>query len=134
MVKMFFIQPEVRKTVLLLSPASLLPVLVMAIRWKSSFGDNSKIGLALTSFMFHAIHAILLFVCVWVAFDPPFSPRHLDILRRYFFPPFLTFYYLGALSVGYFRGYFLLVFGKPVIERTRDRSQERSRRQRLNPA
>ena len=49
----------------------------VAIRWKSSFGDSSQIGLALTSFMFHLIHAILLFVCVWVAFDPPFSPRNL---------------------------------------------------------
>ncbi len=135
MVKLFFVQPEVRKAVLLLSSASLLPVLVIAVRWKSSFGDNSKIGLALTSFMFHAIHAILLFVCVWVAFDPPFSPRNLDILRQiHFSPPFLTFYYLGALSVGYFTGYFLLICGKPVIERTRDRSQERSRRQRMNPA
>ena len=58
---------------------------MIAIRWKSSFGDNSKIGLALTSFMFHPIHALLLFVCVWVAFDPPFSPRNLDILRQIIF-------------------------------------------------
>ncbi len=86
MVKMFFIQPEIRKTVLLLSPTSLLPILVIAIRWKSSFGDSSKLGLALTSFMFHVIHATLLFVCVWVAFDPPFSPRHLGLGL-----PFLTF-------------------------------------------
>jgi tetratricopeptide (TPR) repeat protein len=116
-VKLFFIQPEVRKTVLLLSPASLLPVLVMAIRWKSSFGDTSKMGLALASFMFHVFHAILLFVCVWVAFDPPFSPRHLG-----FGLPFLTFYYLGALSVGYYSGYFLLVFGPPADERSHHRS------------
>jgi tetratricopeptide (TPR) repeat protein len=134
MVKMFFVMPEVRKAVLLLSAASLLPVLVIAVRWKSSFGDNSKVGLALTSFMFHVVHAILLFVCVWVAFDPPFSPRNLEILRQLnFSPPFLTFYYLGALSVGYFAGYFLLIFGKPVQERARDRSPERPRRQRMNP-
>jgi tetratricopeptide (TPR) repeat protein len=37
------------------------------------------------------------------------------------------------LSVGYFTGYFLLIFGKPVEERARDRSHERSRRQRMNP-
>ncbi len=118
-VKMFFVQPEVRKTVLLLSPASLLPALVMAIRWRASFGDSSKLGLALTSFMFHVIHAILLFVCVWVAFDSPFSPRHLEPRI-----PFLTFYYLGALSVGYYSGYFLLVFGKLPEERTRGRSHQ----------
>src|SRR4029077_5702153 len=54
-VKMFFIRPEVRKTLLLLSPASLLPIMVIAIRWKSSYGD-SKLGLRLTNFMVHVIH------------------------------------------------------------------------------
>ncbi len=127
-VKMFFVQPEVRKTLLLLSPASLLPALGMAIRWRSSFGDSSKMGLALASFMFHVIHAILLFVCVWVAFDSPFSPRHLG-----FGIPFLTFYYLGALSVGYYSGYFLLVFGKAAEERSRERSRNRTHRQRPDP-
>jgi tetratricopeptide (TPR) repeat protein len=127
-VKMFFIQPGVRKTLVLLSPSSLLPVLAMAIRWRASFGDNSKMGLALASFMFHVIHAILLFVCVWVSFDSPFSPRHLEPRI-----PFLTFYYLGALSVGYFTGYFLLVFGKVAEERSRERSRNRSLRQRPDP-
>jgi len=127
-VTMFFVQPGIRKTLLLLSPASLLPVLVMGIRWRASFGDNSKMGLALASFMFHVIHAILLFICVWVAFDSPFSPRHLG-----FGLPFLTFYYLGALSVGYFTGYFLLVFGKVAEERSRERSRNRSQRQRPDP-
>ena len=122
-VKTFFTTPTVRHTVLLLSPASLLPVLVMAIRWRSSFGDNSKIGLALASFMFHLVHAIILFVCVWVAFDPPFGARHLG-----FGLSFLTFYYLGALGVGYYSGYFLLIFGNPVDDasrRRKSRSQER---------
>jgi tetratricopeptide (TPR) repeat protein len=110
-VKLFFIRSDWRKTLLLLSPASLLPILVIGIRWKSSYGD-SKLGLALTSFMIHVIHATLLLVCVWVAFDPPFSPRHLG-----FGPSFLTFYYLGALSAGYLTGYFLLIFGRRVGER-----------------
>ena len=123
-VKIFFIGPEVRKTLLLLSPASLLPVLLMGIRWKSSFGDSSKLGLALASFMFHVVHAILLALCVWVAFDPPFSPRHLG-----FGLPFLTFYYLGALGVGYFSGYFLLIFGKRAEERSRNRQGQRVRRE-----
>lgn len=128
MVKVFFTNMEIRKTVLLLSPASLLPVLVMAIRWRTSFGDNSKMGLAVANFMFHVIHAILLGVCVWVAFDSPFSPRHLG-----FGLPFLTFYYLGALSVGYYSGYFLLVFGKVAEERSRDRSRNRPFRPRPDP-
>ena len=119
-VKAFFTRPDIRFTLALLSPASLLPVFVLAIRWRSAFGDNSRIGLVLANFMFHLVHAVMLFVCVWVAFDPPFSPRHLG-----FGLPFLTFYYLGALSVGYYSGYFLLVFGKKI--------NSRSRRKRTSP-
>ncbi len=112
-VKAFFVQPEVRKAAMLLSPASLLSVLLLSIHWKSS-GDNSKTGLAVTSLMTHLIHGFLLIVCIWVAFDPPFSPRFLGLGL-----PFLTFYYLGALSVGYYSGYFLLVFGKDPEDRSR---------------
>ena len=81
---------------------SLLPLLVMSIRWK--FGDSSKIGSALASLMFHAIHAVFLGVCLWIAFDPPFSPREKNLG--------LPLYYLIALSSGYYAGYFLLIFGK----------------------
>lgn len=122
-IKAFFTNPDTRRTVLLLSPASLLPVFVLAIRWKSSFGDSSKIGQALASLMFHIVHAIILFFCVWVAFDPPIGARHVGLGL-----PFLTFYYLGALSVGYFTGYFLLIFGKPAEDgsrRSKSLSQER---------
>ena len=85
MVKLFFVQPEVRKAAAAAFAGLVAAGPGIAVRWKSSFGDNSKIGLALTSFMFHAIHAILLFVCVWVAFDPPFSPRNLDFSGRFIF-------------------------------------------------
>ncbi len=40
-------------------------------------------------------------------FDPPFSPGQLALGS-----PALTFYYLSALGIGYYCGYFLLVFGK----------------------
>jgi tetratricopeptide (TPR) repeat protein len=112
-VKVFFTQPDVRWKLGLLSLLSLMPVLVLAIRWRSSFGDNSKIGLVLANFMFHLVHAVMLFGCVWVAFDPPFSPRNAN-----FGLSFLTFYFLGALSVGYYTGYFLLVFGKRIESRS----------------
>jgi tetratricopeptide (TPR) repeat protein len=92
--------------------AYLIPVLVMAIRWQASFGDHSQIGLALTSFLFHLAHATFFVLCVWMAFDPPFSPRHIG-----FGAPYLTLYYLGALSIGYFSGYFLLIFGKDPSSR-----------------
>jgi tetratricopeptide (TPR) repeat protein len=99
--------------------AYLIPVFVMAIRWKAAFGDHSPMGLALTSFLFHLVCATFLVFCVWMAFDPPFSPRQLGptLLYPLFTAPLLTFYYLGALSIGYFSGYFLLVFGKDPSNR-----------------
>lgn len=81
---------------------SLMPLLVLSVRWK--FGDSSRIGSALTNVTFHSIHAIFLAVCVWLVFDPPFSPR-----EKHFG---LSLYYLIAISTGYYTGYFLLIFGK----------------------
>lgn len=101
--------------VLLLGLTSLLPVLIISIRWPSSFGDTSILGATLTNVMFRVVHAVFLVACVWVAFDPKFSPRALAQGL-----PMLTFYYLGALSIGYFVGYFLLVFG-PVNNKSRHR-------------
>jgi tetratricopeptide (TPR) repeat protein len=95
--------------------AYLMPLFVLAIRWKSSFGDNSRLGVALASFVFHLLHAVFLVGCVWLVFDPPFSPRHKGFG--------MLFYYLMALSVGYYSGYFLLVFGKKV-SRQRGRQSE----------
>jgi tetratricopeptide (TPR) repeat protein len=94
-----------RSRLILCSLTSILPVVIMGIRWPSSLGDVSVIGAALSRLMFRLIHLLFLTVCLWVAFDPPFSPRALG-----FGLPFLPFYYLGALSVGYFSGYVLLVF------------------------
>jgi tetratricopeptide (TPR) repeat protein len=69
-------------------------------------------GMALTSFLFHLVCAAFLVFCIWMAFDPPFSPRYLSLGT-----PLLTLYYLGALSIGYFSGYFLLIFGKAPSSR-----------------
>lgn len=85
---------------------SLLPLLVMAIRWPSYFGDPSPMGVNLTNLVFHVFHALVLVVCLWVALDPAFSPRHFGVGLLALLP----FYYLGALSVGYYSGYFALVF------------------------
>src|SRR5208283_5973401 len=84
----------------------------MAIRWGSSFGDHSAIGMALTNFLFHLACAAFLFLGIWMAFDPPFSPRHINLGT-----PLLPLYYLGALSIGYFSGYFLLIFGQEPSSR-----------------
>ena len=67
------------------------------VLWRQQ-SDGPGAGILHVSF----VHAIFLVVCVWVAFDPPFSPREKGFG--------LTLYYLSALSVGYYSGYFLLVF------------------------
>lgn len=98
---------------------SLLPVLAMAIRWPSYFGDISKLGVSLATWIFHVLHAVLLVVCVWVAMDPQFSPRHYQPAFAASGIYLLPLYYLGALSVGYYSGYFLLVFGVKPMGRSR---------------
>ena len=87
---------------------SLIPILVISIKWPSYFGDTSKLGIAIATFASHLVHALFLVLCVWIALDPSvrLSPRaNLGGIS------FLSLYYLGALSVGYLSGYFLLVFG-----------------------
>lgn len=103
-----------RQNVMLLCLTSLVPVFIISIRWASYFGDSSRLGTVLASFMFHVVHALFLVACIWVALDPPVSPRN-----KGFGVPFLTFYYLGALSIGYFSGYFLLLFAGKVEGRRR---------------
>lgn len=98
--------------VLLLSLTSVVPVVIMGIRFPSSIGDVSVVGAMLSNFMIRLMHVLFLVACVWVAFDPAFSPRKVAGELR-----FVTFYYLGALAAGYFSGYVLLVFGKPPTQR-----------------
>jgi len=105
---------DVRHTLVLLALPSLVSLFVASIRWSSSFGDASRIGNTLATWMFHAVHALILFFCAWVMFDPPFSPRY-----EGYGLPCLPFYYLTALSIGYYAGYFLLVFRKELDRRSR---------------
>jgi tetratricopeptide (TPR) repeat protein len=95
---------------LLLGTTSMLPLLLMSIRWASHFGDPSKVGIGVTTAILHGMHGALLMACIWVAFDPIFSPRSRGVAI-----PELT--YLASLSIGYFCGYFLLVF-RPAVNRT----------------
>lgn len=92
---------------LLLSVTSVLPVLIMGIRWAASLGDANALSNRLTTVMFCVVHVVFLVACTAVAFNLAFSPRALGYGLA-----FLPFYYLGALSIGYFSGYLLLVFGE----------------------
>lgn len=98
--------------VLMLSVTSIVPLSLLAIRWPSNFGDVSGSGVAIASFLVRAVHLAFFGAIVWVAFDPVFSPRNLGYEL-----PMLTFYYLGALMVGYLAGYFLLTCGMQPVKR-----------------
>jgi tetratricopeptide (TPR) repeat protein len=90
----------------LIAMTSVLAVIFIAIRWPNELGDTSPVGNAISNLMTHVIPGIFMLFCLYVAFDPPFSPRQVGGNK-----PMLTLYYLGALSIGYFAGYFMLVFG-----------------------
>jgi tetratricopeptide (TPR) repeat protein len=92
-----------------LSLSSLVPLLLLAVKWPSYFGDTSKLGIAITTFVFHLVHGCLLVFCIWVALDPPLGPRAHPFSLAYGMS-FLPLGYLGALCIGYFAGYFLLLF------------------------
>jgi tetratricopeptide (TPR) repeat protein len=105
-----------REITLLLAASSLLPVLLLSIRWGAFAGAERHARFDLASFILHISHAFLLLICVWAVFDSPFSPR--QIARQNSLPlPFLPLYYLTALSIGYYSGFFLLLFGHNARQR-----------------
>jgi tetratricopeptide (TPR) repeat protein len=109
--------PMLRTRVLILSLTSVLPLIVIGIRWPATFGDTSAAGAAFSSVMFRVVHTFFLAACIWVAFNQQFSPRALS----FGMVALLSFYYLGALSIGYFTGYLLLVFGEGARTKARHR-------------
>ncbi len=96
--------PSLRSRVLILSLTSVLPLLVMGIRWPQSFGETSVTGAQLTNIIFRVVHFLFFAACLFVALDRKFSPRALGMGM-----PLLSLYYLGALCIGYYAGYLLLV-------------------------
>ncbi len=96
----------------LLGMTSVLPVVAMSVRWAPFSRDGSRLGAFLAQAMLCLVHGLLLMLCVWSAFDPRISPHtQVPALRS------LPLYYLGALGIGYFTGFFLLVFGHAPLRR-----------------
>jgi tetratricopeptide (TPR) repeat protein len=88
---------------------TVLPLIFASIKWPSFEGEISAAGNALTKLMFRLLHVVFLLLALIMFFDFKFSPS----LRLRDEPAgFLTFYYIGALCIGYFSGYILLVYGK----------------------
>jgi tetratricopeptide (TPR) repeat protein len=89
--------------------ATILPLIFASVRWPSFEGEVSAAGGKLTHIMFQALHAVFLLFALAIFFDFQYSPS----VRMNEMPnTFLTFYYVAALCIGYFAGYFLLVFGR----------------------
>lgn len=103
--------PGLRSRALILCVTSVVPVVIIGIRWPSTFGDTSAAGALLANMMFRTVHVVFFVACLAVALDLQFSPRAIGAKLPYSHP-FLSFYYLGALAIGYFSGYLLLVFGE----------------------
>ncbi|HEY4415237.1 MAG TPA: DUF2723 domain-containing protein [Verrucomicrobiae bacterium] len=109
----------------LVSLSTLLPLLGMSIRWSSTFGDSSRTGRSLVNYLFYFVHGAFFTVCVWVMFDPAFSPHQVSLrsFPPYFAAPSLTLYYLSALGIGYYCGFFLLIFGREPIRSRRNNNR-----------
>ncbi|MEE2614617.1 MAG: tetratricopeptide repeat protein [Verrucomicrobiota bacterium] len=103
-----------RLIIMVMACTSILPLLLLGIRWPVNFGDTNAAASAITSFLLRLVHFLFLAACVYTAFDHIFSPRKIIKAQQVvgIGTPFLTFYYLGSLSAGYFLGYLLLLFGK----------------------
>ena len=100
--------PELRAHLFVMMLTSLLPLLFISIRWPAFQGDVNPAASIITGLMFRILHIVFLGVCLWVLFDPKFSPRALGFGLM----PFLTFYFITALCIGYLVGYIMLVFGQ----------------------
>jgi tetratricopeptide (TPR) repeat protein len=87
---------------------TIMPLIFAAIRWPSFEGEVSPAGNILTRLMFSVLHVAFLALALVTFFDFKYSP---SVRMREQPISFLTFYYTGALCVGYFSGYILLVFG-----------------------
>ena len=97
-----------RSPAIVLSIPTVLALIFAGIRWPSFHGEVSAAGIMFTNLMFRLVHIVFFGFAVVFFFDFKYSPRQLAP-----FSSMLTFYYLAALSIGYFAGYILLVFGQP---------------------
>ena len=97
---------------------SLVPLLFAAINWPFPEGQFSVTD-SIARQLFRLLHVVCLAVGIVMFFDLRLSPspRARFGLGDVTGPGFLSFYYLAALSVGYFGGYVLMVFGRHVIPR-----------------
>lgn len=111
-----------RRAAILPAVYCLIPLLLMGIRWPSSFGDQSAIGSLFANIAALVLHLGLLVFCIYMLFDPPVSPRRIAAPYRDSYGiqfVFLPVYFLGALIIGYYSAFLMLVFSGGRRERGR---------------
>jgi hypothetical protein len=96
-----------RSPAVVLSIPTIMALLFAGIRWPSFHGEVSAAGIMFTNLIFRLVHIVFFALAIVYFFDFKYSPRMLATHTS-----MLTFYYLAALSIGYFSGYILLVFGQ----------------------
>jgi tetratricopeptide (TPR) repeat protein len=99
--------------------SSVAPLICAGFRWPEIEGEISAAGNFLTRLTFTSMNVLFLPVALLIFFDWHFStnPQVHEAPT-----PYLTFYYLAALSVGYYSGYILIVFGKRSLQRIKFKS------------
>jgi tetratricopeptide (TPR) repeat protein len=98
---------------------TLIPLFFAVVKWPSSRDDLAGGAQSLTRGFVRLLHLVFLAIGVLMFFDVASlpTPRNMGMGVMPGAPGFLSFYFLAALSVGYFSGYVLLVFGKEQISR-----------------
>jgi tetratricopeptide (TPR) repeat protein len=97
--------------------ASLIPLLVLSVRWKShtiQLADDTRIGIFITRASGHLVHIACFLAALWLGFNPVFSHAGVGatasgVLQRLGGGSFALLYvYLAALILGHCAGYMLL--------------------------
>lgn len=96
---------------IIMASGSLVPLLFVSIRWRRYAGSTGWVGELIATGLIYLTHLLLLAACLWAVFDLPFSPRR-AVARLGVAPPLLTFICLAALGLGYYSGFFLLLFSR----------------------
>ncbi|MGA2280315.1 MAG: DUF2723 domain-containing protein [Verrucomicrobiota bacterium] len=98
----------------------LVPTLPCLVRRRDEGTQKKSKAERFQTWFYRALRAVLLLVCLWLAFDPVVGLRQIMMRQFNVSLPLLSFDYLNALGTGFLAGNLLLIF-------QRDSQQRRSR-------
>jgi tetratricopeptide (TPR) repeat protein len=115
----------------------LVPTLPCLVRLRDEGNQNKPKVERFQYWIYRALRAALLLVCLWLAFDPVVSPRQILLLRFGLSLPLLSFVYLNALGVSFLAGNLWFAFQPGSRHRNRSdwlRQMSRWARRMATPA